>query len=194
MVVTPDQSTARIMRRLSLHGMTNGAWKRNSWQYEVLGEGFKYNFNDIQAAIGIHQLRKLDSTIAIRHEIAATYHQLLSSVSEIALPNPSVKHKTSWHLFSIRLNLKTLRTSRDYFVEKLKDMGVSTSVHFTPIPLHPYFNFLLQESRNSCPRAMELCNRLISLPIYPAMTQEDIKYVCTALKSVIQKSKPGVRP
>lgn len=189
MVVTPDESTANKMKLLSLHGMTHGIWKRNSWQYQVVSEGFKYNFNDVQASIGIHQLRKLDRSIEIRCYLAEAYCRLLSDVPELKLPYCAANSKTNWHLFSVRLCLDALNIDRDAFSAELKKRGVETSVHFVPVPLHPYFKFLDREPRNDCPRAIELYKRLLSLPIYPAMTDEDVEYVCAAIKDVISQTQ-----
>ena len=189
MVVTPDKSMAEKMKILSLHGISQDVWKRDSWRYQVISNGFKCNFNDIQAAIGIHQLRKLDGAIATRRHLAQAYYRRLSELDELTLPRFSINANTNWHLFAVRLCLDVLNIDRDAFIDALKERGVETSVHFIPIPLHPYFKFLANEPRNRCPRAMELCNRLISLPIYTALTEEDIEYVCTAIKAIVWQTQ-----
>ena len=189
MVVTPDESLAAKMKLLSLHGITRDIWNRTSWQYEVIAGGFKYNFNDVQAAIGIHQLRKLDRAIQVRRRLAEAYRRLLAGVEELELPGSSSDAGSTWHLFAGRLRLDVLKIDRDAFIEKLKERGVEASVHFIPVPLHPYFEFLARDPRNHCPQAMELYRRLVSLPLYPAMTEEDIGYVSNAIKTVIGQAR-----
>lgn len=194
MVVTPDRSLAEKMKLLSLHGISQDIWKRDSWRYQVMANGFKCNFNDIQAAIGIHQLRKLDDAIATRRLLAQSYYRRLSELDELTLPRPSISADTNWHLFAVRLRLEVLNIDRDDFIKALQEKGIETSVHFIPISLHPYFKTLSNEPRNHCPRAMELYNRLISLPIYTALTEEDIEYICTAIKAIVQQHRIKENP
>ncbi|HKQ53293.1 MAG TPA: DegT/DnrJ/EryC1/StrS aminotransferase family protein, partial [Pyrinomonadaceae bacterium] len=127
----------------SLHGMSRDAWDRyeakGSWYYEVIRPGFKYNLTDIQAALGLHQLRKLGQFQARREEIVRQYAAGLSRFEELSLPaeRPEVEH--AWHLYVVRLNLERLRITRDQFIEELKERRIGTSVHFIPVHLHPYY-------------------------------------------------------
>ena len=140
-------------------------------------------------SIGIHQLRKLDRAIETRRRLAEAYRRLLAGVEELELPRSSSDAGSNWHLFAGRLRLDALKIDRDAFIEELKERGVEASVHFIPVPLHPYFEFLTRERRNNCPRAMELYRTLISLPLYPAMTEEDIRSVSNAIKTVIRQTR-----
>ena len=193
MVLTHDEELASGMKILSLHGISKNAWNRYTdrghWGYEVLESGYKYNMSDIQASIGIHQLRKLEGFIAARTRFAELYNSLLADVEEVELPagKPDCRH--AWHLYALRLNLERLAIGRDEFIEELKERGVGTSVHFIPIPLHPFFATHANLRQNRCPRALDLYPRLISLPLFPAMTESQIEYVAKAVRQIARKSR-----
>ena len=194
MVTTQDESLAESMRTLCLHGISKDAWNRyaehGNWYYQVQACGFKYNLSDIQSAIGIHQLRKLDHFIEIRNRYARIYSQALSDLEELEVPPdppPSCRH--SWHLYMLRLNPETLEIDRDEFIRALYRKGIGASVHFIPIPLHPFFSQHASYAHNQCPRALELYPRLVSLPLYPAMTEEQVGYVAAAVKTVVSASR-----
>ncbi len=193
MVLTHDQELASRMKILSLHGISKNAWNRYSdrghWGYEVLESGYKYNMSDIQASIGIHQLRKLDGFIESRTRFAELYNSLLADVEEVELPpgKPDCRH--AWHLYTLRLNLERLAIGRDEFIEQLRERGVGTSVHFIPIPLHPFFASRANLRQNHCPNALELYPRLISLPLFPAMTEAQVEYVAKAIQEIAWESR-----
>ena len=196
MVTTPHDSLAVRMRMLSLHGMNRDAWNRYSeqgnWYYEVSEPGFKYNLTDIQSALGIHQLRKLDSFIETRRRYAQIYNEELAEMEEVELPvdRPDVRH--AWHLYILRLNLDLLDIDRQEFIRELTKRGVGTSVHFIPIPVHPYFaNLDLSEHR--CHYALELYPRIVSLPLYPAMDEEDVYYVARCVKEIVLAHRTNQR-
>ena len=199
MVTTHDEELADSLRILCLHGISKNAWDRYSdrgnWYYEVLRSGFKYNLTDIQSAIGIHQLRKLGSFVEARRRQAQAYNRGFADVEEFEVPPQKDDCQHSWHLYMLRLNLEKLEISRDQFIMELKDKGIGTSVHFIPIPLHPFFAPLACRPENKCPQALALYPRLISLPIYPGMTESQIKYVVETAKDIARKArkkKPGV--
>jgi dTDP-4-amino-4,6-dideoxygalactose transaminase len=188
MVTTAQDSLAVRMRMLSLHGMNRDAWNRYSehgnWYYEVCEPGFKYNLTDIQSALGIHQLRKLDSFIETRRRYAQIYNKELAGIAEVDVPidRPDVRH--AWHLYILRLNLDLLNIDRQEFVAELSKRGVGASVHFIPIQMHPYFaNLDLGKHRCHC--ALELYPRIVSLPLYPAMDEEDVHYVARCVKEIV---------
>ena len=197
MVTTHDEALADSMKILCLHGISKNAWNRYTdrghWYYEVLTSGFKYNLSDIQSAIGIHQLRKLEGFTAARTRYAELYGQLLGGVEEFELPPERADSRHAWHLYMLRLNLDKLEGTRDEFITELREMGIGTSVHFIPIPLHPFFAQYAGRPENQCPRAMALYPRLISLPLYPGMSEAEIEYVAECAKEVarkLRKSKP----
>ena len=192
MITTPRESLAARMRTLSLHGMTRDAWnrysRRGNWYYEVVDLGFKYNLTDIQSALGIQQLRKLESFIETRTRYAAIYDQALGGMEEIETPARGKGVRHSWHLYVIRLNLNLLRIDRRTFIDELRQKGIGASVHFIPIPLHPFFA-RIRLGGQPCHRALELYPRIVSLPLYPAMSEEQVHYVADSVKSILMANR-----
>ena len=191
MVTTHEGEVAERMRLLCLHGISKDAWNRYSergnWFYSVLDSGFKYNLSDIQSAIGIHQLRKLDGFTARRADIAKLYRELLGDIEELELPVEKADCRHAWHLYMLRLRLERCGISRDEFIRGLRDRGVGTSVHFIPIPMHPFFE--AHAAGNECPAAMAMYRRIVSLPLYPAMSDGDVEYVASAVRSLVVKAQ-----
>jgi dTDP-4-amino-4,6-dideoxygalactose transaminase len=196
MLTTPHAALEEAARMLSLHGMSRDAWHRYSehgnWHYDVVAHGFKYNLSDIQAAIGIHQLRKLDQFIATRSEFANRYHRLLGDLDTVELPPDNFRCRHAWHLYILRLKLDRLKITRDEFIHELHDAGIGTSVHFIPIPLHRFFAGSSVGSYR-CPEALKLYQRIVSLPLYPAMTPEQVDYVAQTVRAVLERARrPGL--
>jgi len=177
-------------RLWSLHGMDRDAWKRysseGSWYYEVIRPGFKYNMPDIAAAMGIQQLRKLNQFQIRRREIIARYHQSFSHYEELQLPVEGSGVNHAWHLYVIRLNLNRLRISRNQFIEELRHRNIGTSVHFIPIHLHPYYRDKYGYKPEDFPIAYREYQRIVSLPLYPKMTDQDVEDVIEAVTEVVQ--------
>jgi dTDP-4-amino-4,6-dideoxygalactose transaminase len=180
-------------RLWSLHGMSRDAWKRysfeGSWYYEVVRPGFKYNMTDIQAAIGLHQLRKLPQFQARRREIVRRYNEAFSQFEELQIPTerPEVEH--AWHLYVLRLNVERLNVSRNQFIEELKTRNIGTSVHFIPIHLHPYYRDKYGYQPDDFRVAYREYQRMVSLPLYPRMTDDDVDSVIEAVDDVVKTFK-----
>lgn len=178
-------------RLWSLHGMSRDAFKRysaeGSWYYEVIRPGFKCNMTDIQAAIGLHQLRKLPGFQARRKEIVRRYNEVLSQFQEVQVPTekPQVEH--TWHIYALRLNLETLTIDRARFIEELKAQNIGASVHFIPIHLHPYYRDRYGYKPQDFPIAYREYQRIVSLPIYPRMTDEDVADVIDSVTGVLRQ-------
>jgi len=191
MVTTDDAALADVMKILCLHGISKDAWNRyadkGKWLYQVLLPGFKYNLTDIQSAIGIHQLRRLEEFTRVRERYAALYKDVLGDCEELELPRGRPDSRHAWHLYGLRLNLDKLECSRDEFIEALRELGIGTSVHFIPIPLHPFFARFADRPENYCPRALALYERLVSLPLYPAMEEAEVEYTAESVKSVAMR-------
>ena len=191
MATTQNPEWAARMRMMSLHGISHDAWKRytkeGSWYYEVVQPGFKYNLTDIGAAIGIEQLKKCDAFGAARARIAAAYDQRFADLKEINTPvcEPDVQH--AWHLYVIQLDLERLKINRDQFIETLKEQGIGTSVHFIPLHLHPYYRDNFGYAPDDFPKATEIYQRIISLPIYPKMTESQIEHVVQGVSKTVQR-------
>jgi dTDP-4-amino-4,6-dideoxygalactose transaminase len=172
--------------------MNRDAWSRytarGNWYYEVVDAGFKCNLTDIQSAIGVHQLRKLESFIETRARYAQIYTRALAGIEEIETPAQSLHVRHSWHLYVLRLNLDLLKISRDGFIEELRHAGIGASVHFIPIPLHPFFKKMHLRG-TVCQRALDLYPRIVSLPLYPAMTEDQVHYVSDCVKNILVSNR-----
>ncbi len=180
-----------------LHGMSRDAWKRysseGSWYYEVVCAGFKYNMTDMQAAIGLHQLKKLEGFHARRREIVRRYNAAFSSLAEFQTPveRPEVEH--AWHLYVLRLNPERLELSRNRFIEELKARNIGASVHFIPIHLHPYYRDKYGYSPKDFPVAYHEYQGIVSLPLFAKMSDQDVEDVIEAVYDIVAKHKaqPG---
>jgi dTDP-4-amino-4,6-dideoxygalactose transaminase len=193
MITCHDEALYHRMRTLCLHGISKDAWnrytERGRWFYEVVDCGFKYNLSDIQSAIGVEQLRQQETFRAKREEYARFYQNEFAQLVEIETPESSREGRHSWHLYVVRLNLNMLETSRDEFIEELREMGVGTSVHFIPIPQHPYYSQQLGLTPDQCPKAMALYPRILSLPLYPDLAPDEIEYIAASVKSIVHRTK-----
>lgn len=176
-------------RMWSLHGMSRDAWKRydaaGSWYYEVVLPGFKCNMTDIQAAIGIHQLRKLPGFQVRRREIVARYNAAFSQVEALQLPVERPEAESAWHLYVIRLHLDQLTIDRARFIEELKDRNIGTSVHFIPNHIQPYYRDKYGYKPDDFPVAYREYQRLISLPLNLTMSDQDVDDVIEAVVDVV---------
>jgi dTDP-4-amino-4,6-dideoxygalactose transaminase/lipopolysaccharide/colanic/teichoic acid biosynthesis glycosyltransferase len=190
-MLTGSADAIEEARLWSLHGMSRDAWNRYSaegtWFYEVVRPGFKYNMTDIQAAIGLHQLRKQSQFRARRAEIARRYNTAFSSLAEVQIPaqRPHVRH--AWHLYVLRLHLNRLAISRKKFIEELSACRIASSVHFIPVHLHPYFRDKYGYQPQDFPVAYREYQRIISLPLYPGMSDQDVEDVIEAVTFIARK-------
>lgn len=180
---TPDFLSAA--RTLSLHGMSREAWSRyekgGTYRYDIVKPGFKYNMTDLQAAIGIWQLRKLESFQERRREIVSHYRHELQRYTCFQLPveRPDVSH--AWHLFVLRLQTDELMICRDDFISELAQRGVATSVHFIPIFLHSYYRNKYGFKVEDYPVTMANFERFLSLPLNPRMSDDDVDFVISSV-------------
>lgn len=192
MASTDNDIYADRMRIMSLHGISRDAWKRHaaegSWYYEIIAPGFKYNLTDIAAAIGIHQLRKVQWFHARRTEIASRYSEGLSDVEEIILPCVQPDRVHSWHLYVIRLRLDRFSIDRARFISELNKRGIGASVHWLPLHMHPYYRETYGYLPEDYPVACSLYHEIISLPIYPDMRASDVNFVCDAIRDIVTRN------
>jgi dTDP-4-amino-4,6-dideoxygalactose transaminase len=192
MVTTNDPGLAEKIRLLSLHGLSRDAWKRytaeGSWYYEIVASGYKYNMPDIQAAIGLHQLRKVERFQGIREKLVQMYDVGFKDLPEIIIPFREKNSKHAWHLYVIQLNLGLININRNEFIKELAARNIGTSVHFIPLHLHPFYrdHFVFNGKFQNAEYAYE---RVISLPLYPAMSSEDVQYVIESVKSIVTKHR-----
>ena len=187
-MLTGDAAFLERARVLSLHGMSRDAWKRydqgGSWRYEVLLPGFKYNMTDIQAAIGLWQLRKQDAFQRRRREVVARYTAMFAGEEALEPPVARPDVEPAWHLYVLRLRRQALRIGRDRFIEELAARNIGTSVHFIPIHLHPYYRDKYGYAADAFPVAYQNYRRLLSLPLHPGLSDRDVSDVIAAVLDV----------
>jgi perosamine synthetase len=190
MVTTDNDGLAARMRVMRLHGISQDAWKRysaeGSWRYEVVDSGYKYNPTDIQSAIGIVQLGRCDAMNAERAEIASRYNQAFAGKRALEVPTVGANCESAWHLYILRLNLELLTINRAEMIEKLKERGIGTSVHFIPLHMHPYYRKTYGYRAEDFPVASREYERYLSLPIFPGMTGMQIDYVIENVLEIVK--------
>jgi dTDP-4-amino-4,6-dideoxygalactose transaminase len=191
MVTTNDERAASFMRVAGLHGMSKDAWARYTpgaatTQYDVVMPGFKYNMMDIQAAIGLHQLARLNEMHARRSAIWAQYDAGLAGLPlrlPVAPPAGSVHAR---HLYAVILDERTAGISRDALRARLQERGIATSVHFRAVHLHPYYQERFNLRRGMFPIAESVSDSTLSLPLSPAMPSSDVERVIEAVRDSLR--------
>jgi dTDP-4-amino-4,6-dideoxygalactose transaminase len=190
MLVTRRDDVAARARSMSLHGIDRVAYDRyraaGRWYYEVADFGFKYNLTDIAAALGRSQLRRVDGHRDLRAAVAARYDEAFSDQETLQVPHRSGGDADSWHLYLLRLHLDRLDCDRDRIIDELTERGVGTSVHFIPLHLHPAYRRRLGYRPGDFPVAEAEYRRLISLPIWPGMSGDDVDAVIGAVVDVVR--------
>lgn len=185
MVVTRSPALAERVRTMRLHGINRDAFDRfmskvPSWYYEVVAPGFKYNLTDIAAAIGLHQLPRLNGFQEKRAELAARYDQRLAALPVVLPPHAEPGDLHAWHLYVIQLE-QALPQQRDTVIEHLFEDGIGCSVHYIPLHLQPYWRDRYQLLPQLFPHSQSIYERSISLPLYTLMTEADVDRVCDSL-------------
>ncbi len=198
MITTNDPVFADHVRRLALHGMNRDAWKRygesGSWYYEVTEAGFKYNMTDMQAALGIHQLGRLEGFNNRRREIADRYHQAFGNLPELRLPETLPGRTNTFHLYPVQLRHEATNLDRETFIGALKKARIGSSVHFIPVHRHPFYSQNLGYKPSMFPVAERRYHGLVSLPLYPKMTDRDVQDVIDVVTETIRESRMDFEP
>lgn len=193
MVTTANEEWAERIRILRLHGISRDAWKRyttgGSWYYEVHEAGYKYNMTDIQAALGISQLRKLDAMREMRKRIADRYTEAFSGTDALTPLDSRPDRSSSCHLYVLCIDPDSHDIDRAGFIEELGRRGIGTSVHFIPLHRHPFYRHNFGYEAKDFPGAERFYERVISLPVYPGMTDEQTDYVIESIKDVSSKHR-----
>ncbi|MBE2179819.1 MAG: DegT/DnrJ/EryC1/StrS aminotransferase family protein [Chthoniobacterales bacterium] len=189
MLVTRNPAIAERARIMRLHGLSRDAFDRyNSekanWQYEIVAPGHKCNLTDVAAAIGIHQLRKVDAFRNQRARIAAWYDKALADLPLTLAPHALPGDRHAWHLYVIRLQ-SGARTTRDDVLNGLFRAGIGCSVHYIPLHQHRYWRETHGLTAQMFPHSQQAYERSISLPIYPRMTESDVGRVAAALRALV---------
>lgn len=181
MLTTNDDATADRARKMSLHGLSRGAWNRftakGSWYYEIEAPGYKYNLPDVAAAIGLGQLHQAENFLQERRRCADRYISAFADSKLIDTLEQSPDVDSAWHLLVIKLNLPALSIDRSEFIVKLNEAGIGTSVHYTPLHLHPLYRERFGYKPEDMPIASGVFEQIVSLPIFPSMTDEQLEYV-----------------
>lgn len=195
MITTNDENLYKKLLQFRSHGITRDRTllmhDQGPWYYEQQFLGYNYRMTDIQAALGISQLKKIDRFLSRRREIVETYNKAFAGIDEIITPYQMNEAQSAWHLYVLQLKLERLKATRKeiYIALQQKDMGVN--VHYIPVYYHPYYK-QLGYNKGLCPNAERLYERIITIPLYPKMSDEDVEYVIDAVKDVTYKRTKGV--
>ena len=187
MIVTDRGDIVRRIKVMRLHGIDRDVWQRYTspqacWEYNIVEAGYKYNLTDIASSIGIVQLQKAKSFLAKRQKIAQAYINAFSKYDFLKLPKSKKNH--AWHLFVVRVVKEKLSLSRNQFMQELRRRGIGTSVHFTPLHMMPYYKNRYGHHANDFPISLECYLSSMSLPIYPDMTDGELRRVIDAVISI----------
>lgn len=192
-MVTGSNDLLEKVRIIALHGMSRDAWRRyekgGSWYYEIVLPGFKYNMTDIQASLGLVQLKRLPEMQRRRREIVRMYQEAFGEEEALQTPVERPDVESAWHLYVIRLNTEKLTITRDQFIDELANLNIGTSVHFIPIHTHPYYRNKYGYQANDFPVAYDNYRRMISLPLSPALSDADVAYVIEAVLDIVGRYK-----
>jgi dTDP-4-amino-4,6-dideoxygalactose transaminase len=193
-ITTEDEALAQRLRLLGYHGMSRDSWSRytdkGSWYYEVQIPGYKCNLSDLHAALGLTQLAKIDLLLERRRSVADALTRALGGCAAVELPRAYPGNWHTWHLYVVRVRPEALRIGRDEFIKALRAENVGTSVHFIPIHRHPFFQPYLRPGQ-SFPAAEDYYARCISLPIFPDMTDDDVRDVGEAVTRIAEHFRAG---
>lgn len=189
MVVTDRGDLAETLRRFRNHGISSEARQRQTagqWHYEMVLLGFNYRLTDVACALGISQLKKLDSNLSQRRKIAAQYTAAFRDLPGLVLPAVRADVDPAWHLYPIRLNLNRLNANRAQVFRALRSENIGVNVHYIPVHQHPYYRDRFGCLDGDYPVAENAYQRLISLPIFHGMTDQDVRDVIAAVKKILR--------
>ncbi len=188
-VTTTDKNVADFINIMRFHGIDREAWNRNakegSQHYDVVKPGYKYNMMDIQAAIGIHQLQSLENFIEKRTKLAERYQQLLNGWPELTLPQmPEYDIRTTWYIYAPLINPETAGVTRDEFMQQMKEHNIGTGLHYSAVHLYSYYQQEFGYHRGQFPNAETISDRIVSLPLFPDMTETEQDRVIETMATI----------
>jgi dTDP-4-amino-4,6-dideoxygalactose transaminase len=191
MLTTNRADVEESVRLYALHGMSRDAWRRygkgEQWFYQVVAPGYKYNLSDIQAALGLAQLERIEERNARRATLAARLSAALAGCEAVELPVERSEIDHAWHLYVVRVRPEVLTIDRNRFIEELHQRGIGTSVHFIPVHRHLYYRETFGFRNEDYPVAEDAFARAISLPLYPRMSEADVDRVAEAVADVARR-------
>ncbi len=186
-ITTDDPDLAKCMRVFRNHGITSEHRQREtkgSWVYEMEHLGFNYRLTDFQCALGHSQLKKLDVNLARRRDIAAHYQKTFDVFQEVTPLSVLPDRASAWHLYVVQLNLELLKVDRAQVFRALRAENIGVNVHYIPVPWHPYYQEL-GYSKGQWPNVESAYEKIITLPLFPSMTEGDVEDVIRAVEKVI---------
>ena len=189
MITTNDQELYHQLMLFRSHGITRNKEllhnkEEGPWYYEQLDLGYNYRITDIQCALGLSQLKKLEKFVARRKEIVAQYNQAFKEIEGVVIPYQDKYADSSWHLYVIQLELDKLKVGRKEIFEALKELNIGVNVHYIPVYYFPYYQKLGYQ-KGLCPNAKHLYERMITLPLFPQMTDVDVERVINSVSRVL---------
>lgn len=188
MITTNRKDLYEKLKRFVTHGITRDpsqmSENQGPWFYQQLDLGYNYRITDIQCTLGISQLSRMDENLKRRHEIVAQYQDAFGSMEGVSIPQIENLKDSAWHLYILKLNLEELATDRKVIYEALQAENIGVNVHYIPVYWHPYYQQLGYE-KGLCPKAEALYEQIITLPLFSAMSDEDVLNVVEAIKKVI---------
>ena len=187
-LATNDDNLADSVKNLSLHGITKDGWKRfdsgGKWEYDIIQLGYKYNMPDISASFGIWQLNQINDWQELRKNIVKRYLTGLENNEGIILPDYTKNDGNAWHLFVIQIKSNSWRINRNEIIDKLVEKGIGVSVHYKPIHMLDYYHRKFEFKSNDFPRSKALFDSVISLPLYPNLSDNEIDYIVATLNDL----------
>lgn len=190
MVTTDDPELAKRVRVFRNHGITSDHRERErcgSWFYEMVDLGYNYRLPDINCALGLSQLKRLDQNVSRRRELAALYNKAFSKIEAVRPLTQKADRKSSWHLYVVKLDLSKIHTTRKDVFSSLRDEGIGVNVHYIPVYCHPYYQ-KLGYKKGLCPVAEKAYEEIVTLPLFCAMSDSDAAQVVSAVKKTLQSS------
>ena len=191
MVITGNEEYARKVKIMSLHGMSSDAWERTgstsgSGHYDVVYPGYKFNMTDLQASLGMHQFPKIDEYHKRRRDIWEKYNESFSALPVFTPKEAGAGVKHSYHLYTLLLNIDKTGITRDEFISEMKKRKIGVGVHYKALHLHPYYSLTFGYKKGDFPNAEWISERTVSLPLSPALTDENVQSVITAVKDILK--------
>lgn len=191
-ITTNSKAYYEKLLQFRSHGITRDEQllreNHGPWYYEMQFLGYNYRMTDIQAALGTSQMKKLDAFVARRKEIVEAYNEAFGKLEEVITPNQLETTDSSWHLYILQLKVERLNASRKEVFKALQQRNIGVNVHYIPVHTLPYYQELGYQ-KGSMPKAESLYERIISLPLFPAMTDQDVQDVIDAVYEVIEQVK-----
>jgi len=186
MVLTDNEEFYEKLKVFRHHGIVKDDLDEGPWHYEIYDPGHNFRITDLQCALGISQLKKLDRFVNRRRNIAARYNEAFDEVEEIITPTESADFKAAYHIYVIKIRFELLKAGRKEVFEALRAENIGVNVHYMPLHLHPYYQREFGYRKGDYPRAESYYERAITVPIFPKMNDEDIAGVVRAVQKVIR--------